>query len=73
MGVVTATFTSPAAWKGVVAVTDVSLTAVTPVAAMPPKVTEVAPARFVPVMVTPVPPIVWPIDGVILENVGTVP
>ena len=73
MGVVTTTVTSPAAWKGVFAMIDVALTTVTPVAAVPPNVTEVAPARFVPVIVTPVPPIVEPIGGTMLVNVGTAP
>ena len=30
---------------------------------MPPKVTEVAPVRFVPVMVTEVPPVAGPVAG----------
>jgi len=58
--VVTATFTAPAAFAGVVAVIDVELTTVTPVAAVPPNVTDVAPLKLVPVMVTDVPPAAGP-------------
>jgi hypothetical protein len=62
-GVVTRTLTSPAAPAGVVAVIEVALTTVTPVAAAPPMVTEVAPVKFVPVIVTEVPPRVDPVAG----------
>ena len=69
------TSTAPAAWAGVVAVIEVLLTTVTPVAAVPPKVTpfatpEFAPIRFVPVMVTAVPPAVVPEAVEMLVNVG---
>jgi hypothetical protein len=58
-GFVTVTSTVPAACPGVVAEIDVALTAVT-VADAPPMLT-VAPAwKFVPVIVTPVPPNVVP-------------
>jgi hypothetical protein len=40
------------------------------VAATPPKVTEVMPLRFVPVMVTGVPPISGPELGAMPEMVG---
>lgn len=67
---VTMTFTAPAAWAGVVAVIEVLLTSVTPVAAVPPRLT-VAPARKpVPVTVTAVPPLIVPELGVIEVTVG---
>ena len=69
-GVVTATSTAPTAWAGVVAVIEVALTTVTPVAATPPMVTDVAPLRFVPVMVTAVPPAIGPLVGEIAVTVG---
>ena len=75
MGVVTTTLTAPAAWADVVAVIEVPLTTETPVAAAPPKVTPfappaAAPKRFVPVMVTMVPPSVEPVTGEIPVTVG---
>jgi hypothetical protein len=67
---VTMTFTAPAAWAGVVAVIEVLLTSVTPVAAVPPRLI-VAPARKpVPVTVTAVPPLIVPELGVIEVMVG---
>ncbi len=69
-GFVTTTVTAPAAWAGVVAVMEVELTTVTPVAAVPPKLTVAPVAKFVPVMVTGVPPVVDPLFGVILLTVG---
>ena len=51
IGVVTTTSTCPAACAGVVAVIDVAVT-VPIVAAKPPMVTDVAPLKFCPVMVT---------------------
>ena len=71
-GVVTATSAAPAAWADVVAVIEVALTTVTPVAATPPMVTEVAPVRPVPVMVTEVPPVIVPLLGEIAVTVGAV-
>lgn len=63
-------FTAPAAWAGVVAVIDVLLTSVTPVAALPPRLT-LAPARKpVPVIVTVVPPLMLPELGVTETTVG---
>ena len=50
--------------------TVVEFTTVTPVAAVPPKVTALAPDRFVPVIVTDVPPRVEPDEGERLVNVG---
>jgi hypothetical protein len=61
--VVTDTFTGPAASAGVVTVIDVAESAVT-VPAVEPKSTAVALARFVPVIVTAVPPVVRPLAGV---------
>jgi hypothetical protein len=71
-GVVTVTSTVPADSVGLVAVTDVGLLTVTPVAAVVPKSTAVAPVRFVPVMVTLVPPAVGPEVGLTPVTVGTV-
>ena len=52
---------------------DVLLTTVTPVAAVPPRLT-VAPARkFVPVIVTEVPPLAVPVLGKIEVTVGAGP
>ena len=53
-----------------VAVIEVALTTVTPVAAAPPKVTEVAPIKSVPVIVTAVPPAIGPVGGATLVTVG---
>jgi len=59
-----------AAWLVVVAVIVVALTEIM-FAAEPPKVAEVlAPIKFVPMMVTKVPPAVEPEFGVTLVNVG---
>lgn len=63
VGVVTVTSTTPVAWAGEVAVIEVALTTVTPVAATPPKLTAVAPVKLVPVMVTEVPPNAEPLLG----------
>ena len=60
LGVVIKTLTSPAACAGVVAVKDVSDTTVILVAAVPPKLTAVAPVKLLPVNVTAVPPTVTP-------------
>ena len=71
MGVVTITLTRPAvAWPGVVAVIEVPLTTEIPVAAIPSKVTAVAPIKFVPVIVTTVPPPVGPVGGAMLPKAG---
>ena len=68
--VVTVMSTVPAAWAGVVAVMDVALLTVKLVAAVPPKLTAVAPVNPVPVMVTDVPPAVVPLFGLTLVTVG---
>ena len=68
--VVTTTSTAPAACAGVVTVIDVAEFTVTPVAGVPPKVTDVAPVRFVPVIVTVVPPAVGPALGESPVTVG---
>ncbi len=62
-GVVTATVTAPAGLAGVVAVICVALLTVTDVAAVPSKVTAVAPVRLVPLMTTLVPPAAGPVAG----------
>ena len=67
---VTATFTAPALPDGVVAVIVVELVTLTPVAAVPPKVTEAPLTKFVPVMVTLVPPAIGPELGDIAVTVG---
>jgi hypothetical protein len=61
--VVTVTSTTPALPAGAVAVIDVLEFTVTPVAALDPKSTAVAPVRSVPVIVTDVPPSVGPDVG----------
>ena len=69
-GVVTTTLAVPAVPAGVVAVMDVALTTVTPVAAAPPMVTPVAPVKLAPVIVRLVPPAVVPVFGLIADTVG---
>ena len=71
-GLVTTTLTAPAACAGVVAVMEVLLPNVTPVAAVPPKVTVAPDTKFVPVIVTGVPPAVVPDVGEIELTVGAV-
>ena len=68
---VSTTVTSPAALAGVTTVTDVSLTLEIEVPAVPPKVTDEVPVKFVPVIVTVVPPEVEPVAGDTDEIVGT--
>src|SRR5436190_10436427 len=60
----------PTACAGLVAVMVVALTTVTPVAAVPPIVTVAPAAKFVPVIVTPVPPTAGPDAGATLETAG---
>jgi hypothetical protein len=55
--------TAPALRAGVIQVIVVLFTIVREVAANPPNVTEVAPVKFVPVIVALVPPAVPPDDG----------
>ena len=69
---VTVTVTAPAACAGVVAVIDVLLTTTTLVAAVPPNVTVAPEAKFVPVIVTAVPPPTGPLFGDTLVTVGEV-
>jgi hypothetical protein len=68
--VVITTLTTPAAWAAVTADIVVGLSTVNVLAAVPPKVTEVAPVKPVPVIVTAVPPLEDPVAGEIPENVG---
>jgi hypothetical protein len=70
LGVVTVTLTVPVP-TGETAVIDVSLFTTTPVAALLPKATAVAPVRLVPVMVTEVPPASGPEVGLIEATLGT--
>lgn len=67
---VTVTVTAPTLPAGVVAVMVVAFTTVTPVAAVLPNVTEAPVAKFVPVIVTAVPPEVEPLLGDMLLTVG---
>jgi hypothetical protein len=69
-GVVITMVTNPNAWAGAVAVICVSLTTVRAVAAVPPRVTPVVPIRFVPVIVTLLPPAIGPAPGAMLVKVG---
>ena len=55
------------------AVIDVLFTTTTFVAAVPPNVTVAPAAKFVPVIVTPVPPAIGPLFGDTLLTVGTSP
>jgi hypothetical protein len=68
--VVTDTVFAPAVPAGVTAVTVVELTTLTEVAATPPIVTELAPVKFVPVIVIVVPPESGPVFGLTDEIVG---
>jgi len=72
-GVVTDTVFAPAVPAGVTAVTVVALTTLTEVAATPSIVSELAPVRFVPVIVIAVPPVVGPTFGETDEIVGPAP
>jgi hypothetical protein len=67
---VTVTVTAPAVPAGAVAVIDVLLTTTTLVAAALPNVTVAPAAKFVPVIVTAVPPVVGPLFGLTLVTVG---
>jgi hypothetical protein len=67
---VTATETAPALPAGVVAVMVVAFITTTLVAAVPPNVTVAPVAKFVPVIVTAVPPAVDPLFGDTLLTVG---
>jgi hypothetical protein len=69
-GVVTVTSIVPVLPAGEVAVTEVALLTTTPVAALAPKWTAVAPVREVPVMVTLVPPATGPAPGATFVTVG---
>ena len=61
--VVTIMLTSPTLRAGVIQVIVVLFTTLIVVAANPSNVTDVAPVKFVPVIVTLVPPVVLPDDG----------
>ena len=67
---VTVTVTAPALPAGLVAVIVVLLTTTTFVAAVLPNVTAAPAAKFVPVIVTAVPPEVDPLFGDTLLTVG---
>jgi hypothetical protein len=68
---VTVTVTAPALPADVVAVIVVLFTTFTLVAAVPPNVTVAPTTKFVPVIVTAVPPVVVPPLGDTLLTVGT--
>ena len=69
-GFVTVTVTLPAAFPGVVAVMEVPLVTETFVAGALPNVTVAPETKFVPVIVTMVPPTVAPILGATPLTVG---
>ena len=69
-GVVTRMLAVPAVPAGVVQVIVVESTTTRLVAGGPLKVTKVAPVKFVPVIVTLVPPVVLPVAGLTLVTVG---
>ena len=64
--VVTIISYSPALRAGVIQVIVVLSNMLSDVAAIPPNVTEVAPVKYVPVIVTFVPPVLIPDDGEML-------
>ena len=68
-GVITVTSTVPVP-AGLSAVIVVALTTVTPVAAVVPKSTAVAPVKPVPVIVTKVPPAAGPLVGLMPVTAG---
>jgi hypothetical protein len=67
---VTVTVTAPAVPAGVIAVIVVLFVTDTFVAAVPPNVTVAPAAKFVPVIVTDVPPAVDPLFGDTFVTVG---
>jgi hypothetical protein len=67
---VTVTVTAPALPAGVVAVIEVLLTTTTFVAAVLPNFTVAPDAKFVPAIVTAVPPAAGPLFGVTLLTEG---
>jgi len=69
-GLVTVTLTAPALPAGVVAVMVVLFTTTTLAATALPKVTVAPVAKFVPVIVTAVPPATGPLFGLTLLTVG---
>ncbi len=70
-GVDTEMLFRPAVPAGVVHVIVVGLTTVTPTAFSVPTFTDVAPEKFVPVIVIGVPPVARPPEGVTPKGVGT--
>jgi hypothetical protein len=64
------TFAVLAVPAGVIAVISVSLTTEKLVAAAPPMVTEVAPVKPLPVIVTDVPPVIGPVAGEMPVKIG---
>jgi hypothetical protein len=70
--VVTITPTAPALRSRVIQFIVVLFTTLIVVAAKPPNVTKVAPVKFVPVIVTFVPPSVLPDDGEMSVMLGGV-
>ena len=69
-GLVTTTLTIPAVCAGVTAVIVVAFATLTFVAAVPPTVTVAPSTKFVPVIVTDVPPAVVPVFGETDVTVG---
>ena len=69
-GLATATVTAPAGPPGVTAVIWVALSTVKLVAAVPPKLTAVAPLKPEPVIVTDVPPAAGPVFGATVVITG---
>jgi hypothetical protein len=65
--------TAPAAWAGVTALIVVELTTLTDVAGDPPTLTVAPDWKFVPLIVTLVPPLVEPELGEIVLIVGAGP
>jgi hypothetical protein len=67
---VTVTLAAPAGCADVVAVIDVALTTITPVAGDPPTSTVAPPVKFVPLIVIAVPPSVEPLVGLTPVTAG---
>jgi len=67
---VTTTIHRTAPCAALVAVIDVLLTTVTPVATVPPRLTVAPPGKRVPAIISAVPPLAVPVLGVIELTVG---
>ena len=69
-GAINTTSTVRADLTGVITVTDLSLTLIIDVPAVPPNITADVSVKFIPVIVTVVPPVIGPLDDVTAVIVG---